>query len=104
LTPSKIKFRFVDENGDELADDTDVDGIVGDDYVGAPVSIPGYEYVPGTETKHTFTEDEQTVVYYYRKVAAPVTMDDIMVWIIVLLASVGVLGGPKVWQVVNRTK
>ena len=104
LTPSKIKFRFVDENGDELADDTDVDGIVGDDYVGAPVSIPGYEYVPGTETKHTFAEDEQTVVYYYRKVVAPVTMDDIMVWIVVLLASVAVLSGLKVWQVSNRAK
>ena len=104
LTPSKIKFRFVDENGNELADDTDVDGIVGDDYVGAPVSIPGYEYVPGTETKHTFAEDEQTVVYYYRKVVLPSTFDNVMVWVLILVASAAVLSGLKVWQVANRTK
>ena len=104
LTPSKIKFRFVDENGDELADDTDVDGIVGDDYIGAPITVPGYDYVPGTETKHTFTEDEQTVVYYYRKVVLPSTLDNIMVWVLVLVASVAVLSGLRVWQVANRTK
>ena len=104
LTPSKITFRFLDENDDELHEDVELDGIVGDDYIGAPITISGYEFVPGTETKHTFTEDEQTVVYYYRKVVLPSTVDNIMVWILVLVASAAVLSGLRVWQVANRTK
>ena len=104
LTPSKIKFRFLDEDDNELHEDIEVDGIVGDDYVGAPITINGYEFVPGTETKHSFTEDEQTVVYYYRKVVLPSTFDNIMVWIVVLIASVAVLSGLRVWRVANRAK
>ena len=103
LTPSKIKFRFLDENDNELHEDVEVDGIVGDDYVGAPITIDGYEFVPGTETKHSFAEDEQTVVYHYRKVVAPSTLDNIMVWVLILVASAAVLSGLKVWQV-SRTK
>ena len=38
------------------------------------------------------------------KIKMSKTMDDIMVWIIVLLASVAVLSGLKVWQASNRAK
>ena len=102
LTPAKIITRFVDMDGDEIKEERDVDGIVGDEYRAEPEVVPGYKLVSIVEKEYIFGEEVQVVTYRYAKIANPSTFDDIIAWVSILLVSV--IGGCVAWRIKQRTK
>lgn len=71
-----VTVKYVDENGDELAQDTTLQGKIGDDYTTEAKEIANatLQQTPDN-AKGTFKDTAQTVTYVYeRDAAAPVTV------------------------------
>lgn len=66
-TPSKIVFRYIDENGVEIQREQIEDGFVGDVSDNTPPEIPGYRLIRETPDL-TFGEEERVVIYRYEKI------------------------------------
>ena len=67
-----VTSKYVDENGNPLADPEKQTGEVGKDWSTKPKEIPGYELVrvEGDEAGK-YTEEDQEVIYVYKKVEEP---------------------------------
>jgi hypothetical protein len=77
-TPSKIVFRYIDENGVEIQREQVEDGFVGDISDNTPPEIPGYRLIR-EEPDLAFGEEGHVVIYRYEKMPEPVnpkTLDD----------------------------
>lgn len=92
--PSRIYKKYVDEQGNELADGEVVDGFIGDSYMPEPKQISGYTLISEAKS-YEFKAEEQTIVFVYRKAENPLTVDNIVIWVAVLATSVAILGGLK---------
>lgn len=92
-TPSKIIFRYTDIDGNEIEEEIEEDGIVGDVSDRRPPEIPGYVLVQDTDDDLTFEENEKIITYHYEKIPepkAPKTGDNILAAVILgVLASLG---------------
>jgi len=67
-----LTVRFVDEQGNPLADPTHRDGEPGEHYSTTPATIPGYELVAVPANASGEMAEGTEVVYVYRKVTPPV--------------------------------
>ena len=76
LRSQPVKVKYIDLEGNELADPLLIDGEIGSPYETQPKEIPGWYVVQTPDNASgTFTEDPQEVVYVYdRSDAAPVTV------------------------------
>ena len=65
---STVTAKYVDENGNSILDSMIYTGNVGESYTTEQISIDGYTFVElyGNPTG-TFTEEEQTITYVYKK-------------------------------------
>ena len=90
-TPSKIIIRFTDPDGNEIRQEIEEDGYVGDEIQDYPIEVPGYRLVGDEVVDRTFGEDVRTITYHYEKIDTPNTYDDIIRWFILALACVGLL-------------
>jgi len=67
---TKEEIPYIDENGEEKTYREELRGYVGERYTTHEKDIPGYEYVkelvPANKEGY-FTEDNDIVIYYYRK-------------------------------------
>ncbi|MGM0260591.1 MucBP domain-containing protein [Enterococcus sp. AZ102] len=74
IVPNQVTARFVDQDGKELADPVVQTGRIGDAYAVGAQTIEGYaldlNQVP-TNATGTYTKDDITVTYVYKKVDAP---------------------------------
>ena len=63
-----VTAKYVDENGNPIADDVIASGNVGDPYSTTQKDVPGYTFkeVQGNPTR-SFTDQDQTVTYVYTK-------------------------------------
>ncbi|MCT0165664.1 LPXTG cell wall anchor domain-containing protein, partial [Lactobacillus helveticus] len=63
-----VTAKYVDENGNPIADDVIASGNVGDPYSTTQKDVPGYTFkeVQGNPTE-SFTDQDQTVTYVYTK-------------------------------------
>jgi len=63
-----VTAKYVDENGNPIADDVIASGNVGDPYSTTQKDVPGYTFkeVQGNPTG-SFTDQDQTVTYVYTK-------------------------------------
>ena len=92
--PSRIYKKYVDEQGNELADGDVADGFIGDSYMPEPKQISGYTLISDAKS-YEFKAEEQTIVFVYRKAENPLTVDNIVIWVAVLATSAAILGGLK---------
>jgi uncharacterized surface anchored protein len=92
--PSRIYKKYVDEQGNELADGEVADGFIGDSYMPEPKQISGYTLISEAKS-YEFKAEEQIIVFVYRKAENPLTVDNIVIWVAVLTASAAILGGLK---------
>ncbi|GIG20250.1 hypothetical protein Cch01nite_09740 [Cellulomonas chitinilytica] len=74
VVPAKadLTVRFVDEQGNPLADPTHRDGTPGEHYTTAPAAVPGYELVAVPANASGEMAEGTEVTYVYRKVTPPV--------------------------------
>lgn len=72
-TPSKIIYRFVGPDGEEIEREVEDTGFVGDISDITPPEIPGYRLVTDIDTVLRFDEEEQVVIYRYEKLPEPVS-------------------------------
>jgi len=65
---SKVTVEYVDENGNQVAENVVYAGNVGENYTTEQKAVTGYTFkeVKGNQTG-TFTEEEQSVTYVYTK-------------------------------------
>ena len=88
-----VKHLELDTNN-ELAEQENIDGYIGEDYTTYPKDIDGYTYVENKapeNAKGQMEEDTIEVIYYYAKIAPPNT-GDIAVYLIILVAIVSIAG------------
>ncbi|MFC4683417.1 MucBP domain-containing protein, partial [Exiguobacterium mexicanum] len=70
-----LTVKYVDQDGNELAESTTQTGTVGEEYATEPVEIEGYVVIETPENATgEFGEEAQTVTYVYAKVAGDVTV------------------------------
>ena len=72
-TPSKLIFRFVDQDGKVIQEEHEEDGFVGDESKFRPVEIPGYKLVAEENMDYLFGEEQKTITYHYVRLANPNT-------------------------------
>ncbi|MBR6168648.1 MucBP domain-containing protein [Candidatus Saccharibacteria bacterium] len=89
-TPSKIVFRYIDENGVEIQREQIEDGFVGDVSDNTPPEIPGYKLIRETPDL-AFGEEEHVVIYRYEKIPESVNPKTIDGGIAKYFILVGVL-------------
>ncbi|MEN2361779.1 BspA family leucine-rich repeat surface protein [Levilactobacillus brevis] len=64
---SVVTVKYVDTNGNPIANDTVMTGIVGDTYIAAPKTITGYQLTATPDNANgTYTADDITVTYVYK--------------------------------------
>lgn len=88
-----VKHLELDTNN-ELAEQENIDGYIGEDYTTYPKDIDGYEYVENKapeNAKGQMEENTIEVIYYYTKIAPPNT-GDIALYLIILVAIVSTIG------------
>lgn len=88
-TPAKIIVRFIDPDGNEIRQEVEEDGFVGDEIEIRPVEIPGYRIIEDETIVSTFSEEAHIVTYRYVKLDNPTTYDNIASWFIIAGACVG---------------
>ncbi len=70
-----VTAKYVDEDGNELADPEIFSGLIGESYQTEAKEIEGYELVSvDGDEEGTFTTDEQTVTYTYAKIIGSLTV------------------------------
>ncbi|MDA9470008.1 MucBP domain-containing protein [Enterococcus sp. 5H] len=70
-----INVEYVDEQGNPIATEETIPGEYGDNYTAEPKDIHGYEIVENPENATgTFTDQDQTVTYVYKKKATQVNV------------------------------
>ncbi|WP_214720505.1 MucBP domain-containing protein, partial [Exiguobacterium sp. s149] len=70
-----LTVKYVDQDGNELAESTTQTGTVGEEYATEPVEIEGYVVIETPENATgEFGEEAQTVTYVYAKVAEDLTV------------------------------
>lgn len=76
--PGRIRRRFVDkETGEPVCDDLISSDLVGEEFMSEPIVCEGWELVEGPDhDDYVFEEDEQEIIYRYRKVKNPNTAAD----------------------------
>ena len=68
MKPAKVIVKYVDTEGEELAESITIEGKVFDEYVTEQKNIDEYDFVKATSnTTGTMTEDEIEVVYIYTR-------------------------------------
>ena len=72
-TPSKLIFRFVDQDGKVIQEEREEDGFVGDESKFRPVEIPGYKLVAEENMDYLFGEEQKTITYHYIRLVNPNT-------------------------------
>ena len=92
-TPSKIIFRYTDINGNEIIEEVEDEGIVGNTSSHIPPEIPGYTLVADNDIDLTFEEGEKIITYHYEKNSEPVapkTGDNIAAAVVIgVMATAG---------------
>ncbi|MBD8007106.1 SpaA isopeptide-forming pilin-related protein [Bacillus norwichensis] len=78
LVAGDVTAKYVDENGDEIAQSEVFTGKVGDTYTTKQKDIQGYEFVKvdedGAPATGKFKKDPQTVIYIYKKKLGSLTV------------------------------
>ena len=90
---SQVIVKYVDENGNEIADSDYIGGYVGDEYEISTKEIDGYELLENKtsgQTKGVFGEDIIEVTYCYKSLS--VDTSDINVSLYVIILTISVLG------------
>lgn len=73
---SKVIVRYIDENGVDLIDKIEMDGIIGKEYNTEIKDIDGYELNKLPENKDgKYLEENQEVIYEYKKVSGKVIVE-----------------------------
>lgn len=73
---TNVNVEFVDEAGNPIADGQKISGKYEQEYTTKPVEIPGYDLVEEPENaKGSFTDQDQTVKYVYKKKKTKVTVN-----------------------------
>lgn len=92
LTPAKIIFRFTDPYGNEIMEEIEEGGNVGDSSKYRPVEIPGYRLIADEDIDYTFGEEEKIIIYHYVAIENPKTTDDSLLPYFIVLGSTFGLG------------
>lgn len=72
-TPSKLIFRFVDQDGKVIQEEHEEEGFVGYESKFRPVEIPGYKLVTEENMDYLFGEEQKTITYHYVRLVNPNT-------------------------------
>lgn len=71
LQAGDITVKYVDEDGNPIAEEEILSGKIGETYTTEQKKIPGYEFKEmhqdSAPAEGTFTKEEQTVIYVYKK-------------------------------------
>lgn len=81
LDAGDVIVKYVDEDGNEVADTEVLSGQIGDTYTAVKKDIEGYEFVRMREDsanpEGTFTSEEQTVIFVYKKLFGSIIVNKV---------------------------
>lgn len=78
LPAGEITVKYVDEDGNEIAESKVLNGNIGDSYDESPIDIDGYEYLKlhddSAPASGTFTHEAQTVIFVYKQLKGKIKL------------------------------